>query len=1210
MNKGDYHKKTLERLRSLANDESFIQDQHQIRAEVNALEYGDPTDIDTHYDSSKVWNTCRYIVNSFSKLTTSKEVDARTLTDTVKRAGETLEFLSELEDGIQSDLALIASALCYEMTGMKANAVCLSRRLDDRISEDHPLREGDLEAEFLNSLIALLSSDVSSIKDSAAKISNLINSSDDEKLKSRVDDISISYLERITGFAYISEFCRSYYEYCLTGKQEHIEDSIRSVRESSLNFSETSYYRLETITKQVEASLHNFYKRSTWHSVESANNELVEDNIWRFYLRNLAFDDSITEFWPSQIEAIKRGILNANDSFLVQMPTSAGKTLVAELSILAALTQHDRSKCLYIAPFRALSSEVRDKLAHRLGKVGFQVDDLIGGFDHDAFEDYLLDNTDVLVATPEKIDLLLRTQKTFFENVTHIVVDEGHIVGDIEGRRGNLRHATLGRGARLELLIARLRRISSQPSIIFLSAVMPDVNASEFSTWLAKSDRTTKPIKVGSEARPSRLVLTKFEWVSDDNGELEFVGLDDRPNGRPPFAPYFVKRQKFKTGNLTPHTGKEEKRVWPKSKDSKVQTTAMVASKFAESGPVLVFTYQKSHVSSIADNLVEFLSWLEASDQSPSKNLQHSGSEHLSSHRVTEEWLGDDHSLLEWLSYGIGVHHGDLPNPVRNSIEYDYKNGDLDILISTSTLGQGVNLPIKTVIFYNTEIRYRDNEEIKVERLPVRDFFNICGRAGRATKETEGKAVFICQSDRDKDILNHYQNSSYERVQSELYSILLDISKERIEPIDLLRYFDSTLLSLMAEELVDVEDLDNLDRLKSLVGDSLVGIQAENDSIDIDPLVSLMQKNARYVADEVPDSTRRRAFASTGMSVSTCNHIEDAVEKYIRQIDGEIPETLFRSQTYDFELLESVVEASQDVRELEGSRREFHPSGEAEVSIVQNWVEGLPVNALKSKGGEFKNTVQVSKYISSLLNYSLPWFCNAFISVLAFKLNDDPDDQSVSEMRDELPQTWQHLASFVKYGVSTLSACWVCSLGVESRATAQYVADYYSEEVGFNHLKKGGFSSFTEWFSQLTDQEIKTFHSDPFARKKLRQIRNSLTGSRKHRQFINGGGMNLTGSVVAMDEFDQDELVSDISGGEELELERAQGTSDPDAVAVLARGQRIGYMDRRSARILSIELDVGRDVRAKTKRIMTVPGEQFPILEVSVSFESPSVAKI
>ena len=213
-------------------------------------------------------------------------------------------------------------------------------------------------------------------------------------------------------------------------------------------------------------------------------------------MRNLALEKSIVEFWTSQLKALRGNLLTSDDSFIIQMPTSAGKTFIAELAILATLTNSTQKRCLYIAPYRALVNEIEDRLAETLGALGYRVSNLAGGFELDSFQDILAVRSHVLVTTPEKADLLFRTHPEYFENIATIVIDGSHMLD--EGiptkrevdkdksyfHRCSLKMALLDVVFHLELLITRLKQKLPQAHFLFLSAVMPEVNVDDFVAWL------------------------------------------------------------------------------------------------------------------------------------------------------------------------------------------------------------------------------------------------------------------------------------------------------------------------------------------------------------------------------------------------------------------------------------------------------------------------------------------------------------------------------------------------------------------------------------------------------------------------------------------------------------------------------------------------------------------------------------------------------
>ncbi len=111
--------------------------------------------------------------------------------------------------------------------------------------------------------------------------------------------------------------------------------------------------------------------------VGGGNGRLVAEYI-RAGLRN---DPPIIELWPSQVVALPAILDERRKDFVLKMPTSAGKTRIAEMTILRFLLDHPTdpdAKCLYVAPFRSLAVEVEQTLRKSLGPLGVTVSQLYG----------------------------------------------------------------------------------------------------------------------------------------------------------------------------------------------------------------------------------------------------------------------------------------------------------------------------------------------------------------------------------------------------------------------------------------------------------------------------------------------------------------------------------------------------------------------------------------------------------------------------------------------------------------------------------------------------------------------------------------------------------------------------------------------------------------------------------------------------------------
>jgi helicase len=175
-------------------------------------------------------------------------------------------------------------------------------------------------------------------------------------------------------------------------------------------------------------------------------NELpLPENLKRHYLVK-----GVSELYPPQAECIKRGMLNGRN-LLVSIPTASGKTLIAEMAMHSHIAR--RGKCLYIVPLKALASEKYDEFGNKGVRVGIAT----GDFDR---RDDMLGNNDIIVATSEKVDSLLRNNARWIADISLLVIDEVHLID------------SQSRGPVVEMVIAKMRCRNPSMQVIGLSATI------------------------------------------------------------------------------------------------------------------------------------------------------------------------------------------------------------------------------------------------------------------------------------------------------------------------------------------------------------------------------------------------------------------------------------------------------------------------------------------------------------------------------------------------------------------------------------------------------------------------------------------------------------------------------------------------------------------------------------------------------------------
>jgi len=174
----------------------------------------------------------------------------------------------------------------------------------------------------------------------------------------------------------------------------------------------------------------------------------------------------IREFYPPQILALKAGLLEKRDSFVVAAPTASGKTQIAEMATLQAYFDQG-GKVVYLVPLRALAREKYEDFSKKYRDAGIKVVQSTG--DYDRAEPWLHQGN-IVIATNEKMDSLIRHRTPWLRDISLVVADEVHLLRDPQ------------RGPTLEIVLTRLRSLNPGLRLIALSATIP--NGREISDWL------------------------------------------------------------------------------------------------------------------------------------------------------------------------------------------------------------------------------------------------------------------------------------------------------------------------------------------------------------------------------------------------------------------------------------------------------------------------------------------------------------------------------------------------------------------------------------------------------------------------------------------------------------------------------------------------------------------------------------------------------
>ncbi|HBJ69599.1 MAG TPA: DEAD/DEAH box helicase [Alcaligenes faecalis] len=417
------------------------------------------------------------------------------------------------------------------------------------------------------------------------------------------------------------------------------------------------------------------------------------------------------ELWPSQLLLGHRGLFRG-ESGLVQMPTSAGKTRSIEIILRSAFMAKRTKMAVVVAPFRALCHEIAISLRQDLADSEIKVNELSDALQIDFLDQVaeLLGNAPpvtsyVLVLTPEKFLYVLRQSPEALRHIGLVVYDEGH------------QFDTGSRGITYELLLTEIKALlPSSAQTVLISAVMKNPQA--IATWLMGQERGQ--VIDGATLLPTSRSVAFASWA-ESLGQLMFYesGYEQRD--------YFVPKL-IETTTLDEL--KPDARDFPKRGKS-TDVALYLGLRVVGKGAVAVFCGTKVIANGIAKRAVQ----LEEAGYSVEWPETYADAKEVRAlYNLIRGNFGADSPQTKASKLGVYTHHSNTPHGVRLALEYAMQKGLINFIACTSTLAQGVNLPIRYLIVQGV------NQG--AGRVKVRDFQNLIGRAGRAGMHTEGVVIF------------------------------------------------------------------------------------------------------------------------------------------------------------------------------------------------------------------------------------------------------------------------------------------------------------------------------------------------------------------------------------------------------------------------------------------------------------------------------------
>ncbi|KAM9263815.1 helicase POLQ-like isoform 1-T1 [Cariama cristata] len=398
--------------------------------------------------------------------------------------------------------------------------------------------------------------------------------------------------------------------------------------------------------------------------------------------------------------------LQQRKNLIYSLPTSGGKTLVAEIIILQELLCRQKD-VLMILPYVAIVQEKVRGLSSFGIELGFLVEEYAGS--KGRFPPIKRRTKKSLyTATIEKghalVNSLIETER--IDDLGLVVVDELHMLG--EGSRG----------ATLEITLAKILCTSKNTQIIGMSATLNNVGDLQKFLQAEYYTNNFRPVELKEYVKIRDTIYTV-----DSKAENGFT-----------FSRLLNVKYSSNLEKADP--------------DHIIALVTEVIPKYS----CLIFCPTKKNCENVASMVCkylkkEFRTHREKEKQDLIKNLKNIGNGSICP------------VLKQTIPFGIAYHHSGLTNDERKSIEEAYSTGVLCLLACTATLAAGVNLPARRVIL---RAPYVANDFLKKNQ-----YKQMIGRAGRAGIDSAGESILIVQ-EKDKHLVQDLVNSPLENCYSNL----------------------------------------------------------------------------------------------------------------------------------------------------------------------------------------------------------------------------------------------------------------------------------------------------------------------------------------------------------------------------------------------------------------------------------------------------------
>lgn len=811
---------------------------------------------------------------------------------------------------------------------------------------------------------------------------------------------------------------------------------------------------------------------SSW--IALPNKSGVEIEAWAPYLN---LPNSIHLLWPAQNMIIKDGAL-INKNCVVPLPTGVGKTKSFELIIYKKLMIEERQNVVVIAPLRALCNEISFNLNTIFNTFsGVKVTEFTEIYQDDTTFDNSKKN--IIIATPEKFNFILRHQPQFINYIDLFIFDEAHLFDD------------QSRGVNYELLVAEVNRLSSADSQkILFSAILS--NSNQISEWLFGENRVVDSV---DKIETSEKSIGYFS----SNNQIHFYD-NNLVNEESFFVPNIIQAQDFNINNNNFNKWKYPRNDSPTNK--RVDLCIYFVNKLVENGSVATFVGKPASINTIMKRMTELNTRHNIMQQTLEQTNQIEVQKFRNLFRLH---YNDNHVYTQVSSFGVLPHYAALSEGIRESVEHAIKNNHYKAVISTSTLAEGVNIPIKYLLIHSLS---QGGGTIQNRKIA-----NLIGRTARSGVYTEGSIVLMDETIFDNRNRNYrgkmlwrdnriaFANKMIEECRSRILILVESFTPDfggHILPsysvtawINAYYLKESNWKSLVLDKFSEFSS-ESSERAKQVTEDyannifrviddlenylSFIYVEKRNE-IDFEELVKGIFENtfAVYLADESQEKLLKHIFKS--ISIKVQNMIdEDNKFFYSKSLYGlDVSERIFeRVRGLEDELAQMNLDEIIMIV-IEWYYQLFEVTLDLDLSnyliAVNAWISGKSVLDIQIMLDE-NQFQKVEKILKNCISYDFSFFIGALLD-------------AVSEENSVLIEKLTKIQKMIKYGVSSAFSIEFC----EKIANDRMLANLIDDLLGNQKNKSVSFYSVIKNYSDKIFLELKSYPD--YYTQKLSQYLNS-----------------------------------------------------------------------------------------------------------------------